>query len=228
MLIIIDKRLPDPAKKRLMEYGRLLELETSGITYQAVSGHPDIFFAQVGQKLIAAPNTPDFYFRELKECDADIQMGFSAVGRKYPQSAVYNAVVTDQWIVHNAKITDPKVTEVAGTRQFLHVNQGYTRCNLVFLSKRAAVTSDAGIQQKLESRGVEVLFFNSGSVLLPGYSHGFFGGACGLWGDQLFLAGNPDLHPHGVKLRDFVAKAGIEIICLYDGPLFDGGGILFV
>lgn len=228
MLIIIDKRIPEPAKQRLKKYGRLLELETKGITYQAISGHPDIFFTLMEKKLIVAPNIPDNYLRELKKSNVDFEMGYGAVGKRYPQSAAYNAVVTDQWIVHNAKITDPKIIETAGAREYLHVNQGYTRCNLIFLSKGVAVTSDAGIQQMLQSKGVEVLFFDSGSVVLPKFAHGFFGGASGLLGKRLFLLGNPDLHPDGGKLRVFATKAGLEIVCLCDGPLYDGGGIFFM
>jgi hypothetical protein len=63
MLNIIDKKIPEEAKKNLAEAGlhpdySLLELETEGLVYPAISGHPDIFFCQTPQTLVIAPNLP--------------------------------------------------------------------------------------------------------------------------------------------------------------------------
>lgn len=56
MLIVIDKRIPEEAKKRLSGFGKIIEFETKGITYPAISGHPDIFMCQTTESLICAPN----------------------------------------------------------------------------------------------------------------------------------------------------------------------------
>ena len=37
MLIIVDKKVPDQARRKLTEYGNLIELETSGITYDGTN-----------------------------------------------------------------------------------------------------------------------------------------------------------------------------------------------
>jgi hypothetical protein len=65
MLIIIDHKISVSAKEILSSYGELMELATEGITYPAISGHPDIFFCQVPGKLIVAPNLPEKYFDQL-------------------------------------------------------------------------------------------------------------------------------------------------------------------
>jgi len=61
MLIITDKKIPEQAKINLSKYGEHILLETSKITDESISGHPDVFFCKTLKKLIIAPNTPFFY-----------------------------------------------------------------------------------------------------------------------------------------------------------------------
>lgn len=228
MLIIVDKRIPEPAKLNLQKYGHLLEFETRGITYEAISGHPDIFFTQIGRRLVVAANLPDHYLKILRNYNVVVELGQRCVEMTYPGSARYNAIAKDDLLVHNTNITDGKITEAASTRKIVHVNQGYTRCNLIFLSDHHAVTSDKNIQQTLLKMDIETLFFRPQGIELPGFDNGFFGGTCGMCDKKLFLAGNPDYHPDGKDLRSFASIAGIEIVSLCNKPLFDGGGIFFV
>jgi hypothetical protein len=58
MMIIVDNKITPVAKRRLSSFGELVELKTDGITYPAISGHPDIFFCQSADNLIVAPNLP--------------------------------------------------------------------------------------------------------------------------------------------------------------------------
>jgi len=211
MLIIVDKKIPEAAKLNLQNYGHLLEFETSGITYAAISGHPDIFFTD--GRLFAAANLPVHYLEILRKHHVDIETGQHGVEMTYPGSARYNAVATNELLVHNIAITDSRITEAAANKKIVHVHQGYTRCNLIFLSAR---------------HGIETLFFRPEGIELPGFDYGFFGGACGLWNKKLFLTGNPDHHPDGNKLRSFASNAGVEIISLCNRTLFDGGGIFFI
>jgi hypothetical protein len=228
MLIIVDKRIPKPAKLNLHKYGHLLEFETSGITYAAISGHPDIFFTQIENRLVVAANLPGHYLEILQKHHVDFETGQHGVEMTYPGSARYNAVATNELLVHNIAITDSRITEAAANKKIVHVHQGYTRCNLIFLSARHAVTSDKNIQRELSKTGIETLFFRPEGIELPGFDYGFFGGACGLWNKKLFLTGNPDHHPDGNKLRSFASNAGVEIISLCNRTLFDGGGIFFI
>ena len=57
--------------------------------------------------------------------------------------------------------------------------------------------------------------------------HGFIGGAMGFYSGKLFVLGNPDFHPWGKAFKTLIAKQNIELITLYEGPFFDGGGIFF-
>ena len=67
MLIIIDNKLPEAAKKTLSAFGEIIEFSTSEITYEAISGHPDVFFCKTDKTLVVAPNLPQQYKSILKK-----------------------------------------------------------------------------------------------------------------------------------------------------------------
>lgn len=228
MLIIVDHTIPGEAKKNLLNFGELLEIQTTGITYPAISGHPDIFLTQIHDQLVVAPNLPEKYIRVLQDRKITIVFGKKPVGEKYPETAGYNAVVTQKYLMHNPKITDPSIIKIAGQKASIAVNQGYTRCNLIFLNDENAITSDRGIQNQLEKSGVNTIFLNPAGIQLPGFSHGFFGGCCGFYDSKLFVLGNPNRHSDGEKLKSFLDTLNIKLISLCDAPLFDGGGIFFL
>jgi len=108
------------------------------------------------------------------------------------------------------------------------INQAYTRCNLIALDEGHYITSDHGIEKVLKNRNLEVLFVSPEGIILPGFANGFFGGCCGILDDKLFTTGSLHCYPEGEKVRQFSQEAGFRVIELYDGPLFDGGGIIFI
>ncbi|NQT78040.1 MAG: hypothetical protein HQ565_10020, partial [Bacteroidetes bacterium] len=179
MLIIVDKKIPQDAKKLLSHYGELLELQTSGITYEAISGHPDIFFHQINGKLLIAPNLPEAYKEILSRNGLEFVVGEQAVGKKYPASATYNAVSTGSHLIHNFRHTDAAITAMGEDADLIHVDQGYTRCNLIPINDHHFITSDHGIQRVLEGFEKECLYVDPKGIILEGFKHGFFGGCCG-------------------------------------------------
>lgn len=227
-LIIIDKKIPEAAKTKLSGFGNLLELETEGIAYNAISGHPDIFFSVLNKDLIVAPNLPEKFRIELKKRKISFHDGEQAVGQKYPESSIYNIVSTSQFLIHNLKFTDLAVKDLAIGLDQIHVEQAYTRCNLIALKNQQFITSDRGIEKSLKKRSLEVYYSNPEGIILPGFKNGFIGGCAGILGNQLFLIGSLDHYPAGNQLRKQIYAWGYQIVELYTGPLFDGGGILFL
>lgn len=227
MLIIADKKIPAEAKKKLRTYGNLLELETSGITYSAISGHPDVFFTRVDNQLVVAPNLPGKFIEKLQFHKIQFIFGERPVGEKYPETAGYNAVVTSKFLIHNSALTDPVIRNLFKNKTTIHVNQGYTRCNLLFLDDDHAITSDEGIYRALCAKGIETLFVQPAGIELPGYPHGFFGGCSGMYGNRLFMIGTLNYFSGGEDVRQFAGRLNIEIVELCDSPLFDGGGVIF-
>jgi len=58
--------------------------------------------------------------------------------------------------------------------------------------------------------------------------HGFIGGALGLYGKKLFALGDPRFHSWGKDFVSLIGRQGLELIPLYQGPFYDGGGIFFL
>lgn len=248
MLIIADKKIAEEAKEKLSDHGDLMELETSGITYPAISGHPDIFFCQGPGKLVVAPNLPHRYFDQLTEHKIEFIIGEMPVGPEYPMSARYNAVATPKYLIHNFRHTDFMITRAFDDLEPVHVDQGYCRCNLLPLKDDCFITSDGGIEKVLMrwSLGGRRLHLTNrdsisisetpsqppgrhpSGIILEGFPHGFFAGCCGILDDKIFINGNLDFFHEGEKVRNFLAGLNYEIIELNNGPLVDVGCILFI
>jgi len=225
MYIIADQRIPGQAKEKLNSYGEVLWLEPQEVTYSAISAHPDIFFCLVNDHLVVAPNISEEMKIKLKRLEGVCLEGEQSVENSYPVTAGYNSVVTSEYIIGNTRFTDRRIKEQAESREIIHVNQGYTRCNLIPLPDNRFITSDKGIEKKLLEYDLEILFVEPTGILLSGFKHGFIGGTCGVWKDNLFFIGSLKRFPEGEKIRNFVHN--MEIIELYNGPLFDGGSLIF-
>lgn len=228
MLIVIDKRIPEEAKKRLSGFGTLVEFSTQGITYSAISGHPDIFLCQTSESLICAPNLPENYTTLFRENGVNSCFGSKPVGSKYPETAFYNCLATEHSLFHKAKHTDKQILEQCEQLTFIDLPQAYTRCSLIALTPKVFITSDKGIEKALKTNQIEVHYFSPKEIILPELPHGFIGGALGLYNGKLFVLGNPDFHSWGSEFKNLIKQEGLELISLYDGPFFDGGGIFFL
>jgi hypothetical protein len=228
MLIIIDSKSPEESKQKLKKYGDLIEFSTSNITYYAISGHPDVFLCKANNQLIVAPNTPEKFQQLLLSKGINFIKGVEGVGKKYPSSAIYNALVTETHLIHNIQITDKAIIEQTSTLKAISVKQGYTKCNLLALGNNTFITSDIGIFITLKKLDFNVLYVIPENLILPGFTNGFFGGTCGISDNILFINGNLDFYPEGRKVRKFLKGLKYKIVELYKGPLFDGGSILFL
>ena len=228
MKIIVNKDIPEIAVSTLMKYGEIISFSSTGITYDEISGHPDIFMCQIGNSLVTAPNIPTEFKKKLENNNLKFIEGNSIVGDKYPKTAAYNAVVTNNYLIHNLKITDSTITTLCSNKIAIHVNQAYTRCNLLPLENDRFITSDLGIYNTLKNNKLEVIMVNPEQIQLPGFSHGFFGGACGLLNNMVFVIGELINIPDGNKVHDFVMQNSHSIVELYNGKLFDAGSIFFV
>jgi hypothetical protein len=227
MIILADHRIPPPAKEKLARYGSLIEVGSDGIVYDAISGHPDIFFFKSENALIAAPYALEKYKQDFSNAGIDVISGSENPNGHYPASARYNALVSRDFLIHRSGITDSSITMACADKEFISVRQGYCRCSTIPLKNNEFITSDMGIYKTLSSKGITVYYINSQDVLLPGFKHGFLGGACGVYGDVAFFCGSLKCGSYG-NIADILKLRGYEIVELYSGPLFDCGSILFV
>ncbi len=228
MLFIVDKNIHPKAKSNLQNYGNVIEFSTENITYPQISNHPDIFFCLSDGILYYAPNTPSKIIQLLSDNGIALKKGSTPVGQKYPYSAIYNAVITDKYFIHNINITDNILTQSKSIKKVISVKQGYCRCNLLPLKNDFFITSDRGIYKKLAEENLDILYVNSEDIILQGVNHGFFGGTAGIFENQIFLLGSLKYFGEGEKVKDYFSKLEYEVIELYDGLLYDGGSILIL
>ncbi|MCF8302391.1 MAG: hypothetical protein K9I94_03870 [Bacteroidales bacterium] len=227
MLCLADYRFPSEVLGKLGDYERVIPFQTSGLVYDAISGHPDIFFCQTPGGLVHAPNTPHHYLQFLNQYKIKLFKGNRKVGKQYPATAVYNAVATDQYLIHNLKHTDELILAAGKGLKKINVDQGYVRCNLMPLPNNSFITSDKGIEKTLLSYGLHVLYVDPTPIRLAGFAHGFFGGCCGTDREKFFISGGLSHFSNASVLRAFIEKSDLEVIELYQGPPIDGGSLLF-
>lgn len=228
---LIDKKVPAQMKSNLKKICSITEFSTTDIVYEAISGHPDIFFCKTKNELICAKNTPIEYIEILNTRNINYLTGTNDLKNKYPDTARYNAVVLGNILIHNIDISDDKILK--NTETHINTKQGYTRCNLVFLDDKTFFTSDKNIYNTLSSynknhisfRG---LYIDPAEIKLPSFKNGFIGGTCGLFDKSIVFAGSLKYLNDGEKLKKFITATGYEIIELDDAPLFDCGSILFL
>ena len=226
--IIIDKRLPGASKKALTVYGSVLEFESSGVVYDAISGHPDIFICDTGSGLIVAPNSPPSFINKLNEIKVPYKTGDKPLGRAYPETSRFNAVVTKKYLIHNLKYTDKSILDACDEKIQIHTRQAYTRCNLIALNDNAFITSDKSIEKSLLKQKLNVLFVSPEEIVLPGFQYGFFGGCCGVHQQKFFISGSLKHFKYGNSVLSFIKENGLETIELIDDNLFDCGGLFFI
>lgn len=226
MQILTNNNLPQQAIEKLSGFGEIILLETNGLVYDAISNHPDIFCCPVGDELIIAPNLPNNLKKQFSKSGINIKEGIKNVEGQYPNTAIFNVVVNDNFIIGNKNVMDESLLALSSTRKPIHVNQAYTRCNLLPLPGEKFITSDVGIFKQLKKNNLTVIFVEPKGIVLMGFKNGFFGGCCGVKENRVFIAGSLNHFPEGEKIKTFLH--GFEIVELYDGPLLDVGSIFFI
>ncbi len=229
MAAIIDSRSDSYAIERLRQLcGNVLEFDSQSVTYDSISGHPDIFIFQDYEKLIVAPNAPEKLFVFLNSLAIDFQKGHAPVGETLENSTLYNCLCTKKYFFHKKNHTDISISEHVNDKIFINLPQAYTACSLIAVDDTHFITSDRGIEKMLTKSGFECCFFNPEEIRIHGHKHGFIGGTVGISGKTIFFNGNPERHQDGKKILKFIADCSFDTIFLSDTYLYDGGRIFFI
>ena len=167
--LLIDSRVRKVEYEYLSRYFDVIKLPLSDDVYEEISGHSDIFYCKLQNKIICAPNAP---IREK-----EFIVGKNLVGRTYPYDVSYNACQIGDFII-GSKYTDSMISTN------ITVKQGYTKCSICVTSKNSCITSDRGIDKILKGNGINSAFIEENNIKLlkkdGKYSNmkGFIGGAC--------------------------------------------------
>lgn len=229
--IIIDGRVPTEI------IGNLKKLKLNIIptisckdVASPISYHPDIVMHPVDHNtLIIAPNVFEYYEEKLYGMGINLIKGETKLGKAYPMDIAYNVGRMDGLAVHNFKYTDEKLKFYLKKQslEFVHVNQGYTKCSMAIIDNKAFITADYVISKKIKNLGFDVLLIEPGYIELPGYDYGFIGGTCGnLSRDDILLTGKLDSHPDKEKILKFIKKYRKRPIWLSNKKIVDVGTVI--
>lgn len=225
MNFIIDKTMSERMIYKLSKYGNIYWSMEINSNDKAISTHPDLQIHFINSDTaVCAPETAAYY-RDILPDFINIVCGDKNIGANYPEVSAYNIARVGRYIICNTKIADTKILEYYKNNGFtiIHVNQGYTKCNVCPLTENLFITEDRGIYNAVKCvRGIDVTILDKYIVKLNGFENGFIGGASGLADRKLFMCGKVS----DDKIKNIAERYSIEIIELSDEPLYDYGSII--
>ena len=229
--VIIDYRASD----EILNYLKKLNIEPIKTIkcedlQEPVDGHPDMVIHPVDfQTFVVAPNVYDYYRNVLEEKSIKVIKGGKTLSRNYPEDIAYNVARIGRYAVHNLQHTDQVLKyylEEAGI-EFIHVNQGYSKCSTAAVNVSKALTSDMLIHEKLKSYNIDCMYINPEVVFLQGYNHGFIGGCAGLISEKIFLSTGKILDKDILStLKEFIQSAGYIYDEASDRQIIDLGSLI--
>jgi hypothetical protein len=227
LIAIIDKRVSATIKNNLKKYAEVIEFQTDNITYNAISGHPDIFFTKVDNILYIPLNLPEKYIKILEDYKISYHIINEKIGANYPQTAILNIASNEKFIIHNRNITPREIINNHQQKKIIHVKQGYTRCSLIPL-EYFFITNDIGIYNQLIKNELKTILVSNENIQIEYYDKGFIGGTTGIIGNIIFFTGSLKHYSWGKKLRKYIEQQNFEIIELSNEKLLDCGTIILI
>ncbi|MDF2950041.1 MAG: hypothetical protein K0R07_2088 [Sedimentibacter sp.] len=229
--VIVDYRVTD----EIVDYLKKLNIEpikTIKCTdiQEPVDGHPDMVIHPIDfETFVVAPNVYDYYRNVLENKSIKVIKGGKTLCRNYPEDIAYNVARIGRYAVHNLQHTDQVLKyylEEAGI-EFIHVNQGYSKCSIAAVNDNKALTSDLTLHEKLKSYNIDCMFINPEVVNLKGYNYGFIGGCTGLINEKIFLSTGKILDKNILNpLKEFIRSAGYIYDEASSGQIIDLGSLI--
>ncbi|MGN1298435.1 MAG: DUF6873 family GME fold protein [Candidatus Scatovivens sp.] len=201
--LIIDERIRKIEYEYLSKYFNVIKLPLSKDVYEEISGHSDIFYCKINDKIICAPNA------KIKE--KHFEIGKTKVEKVYPFDIPYNVCQIGNKVI-GSKHTDKSINID------LMVKQGYTKCSIAVTSDKSCITTDKTISQKLIKIGIDALFIDEDNINLLDCNcnisnkKGFIGGATLVFDNKFVLFGDINRIKNRDKILEHLVKYNLEII----------------
>ena len=220
-MILVDERIRDVEFEYLQTFNHdVKKIPLSKDVYDEISGHSDVFYANIDGKVYSAPNALII--------ENGFVIGKEKVGKNYPDDVKYNVCQIGKYVI-GSKYADEKIKDKIN----IFVNQGYTKCSIAVTGEKSCITTDKGIYDKIKN-DIDTLYIEEKNIKLLDKNkniskmNGFIGGASALINNTFILFGDiknfnkenqkkilNHLSKHNLKFKDF---KNLEVV--------DYGGIL--
>ena len=219
--------MSDKMKKTLLDNGyTLIDSLCLKNVQPGISHHPDMQLVNSYNGWVCAPEAYSYYKPYFDDAGLVLVKGKTNLQHDYPFDIAYNIASTENIAIHNFKYTDQAFLNLS-EQKHINVSQGYAKCSICIVSDNAFITSDEGIYKVLINNGADVLKVSDDKIILPGYDHGFIGGACGLVEKNLLaFCGDVKKHNQYREIEEFCLKYNVEILSLSEEELTDFGTIV--
>lgn len=217
--LIIDSRIRDIEYQYLSKYFNIIKLPLSKDVYDEISGHSDIFYCKINDRVICAPNCK---FKETTFIE-----GNNFVKIKYPFDIPYNVCQIGDKII-GSKYTDTSISVD------IQVKQGYTKCSIAVTGYNSCITCDKGIEVELKKYGVDVLYIEENNIKLLkrdkslSRMKGFIGGATLKFDNKFIIFGDINNLENKDLVLEHLAKYNLELADFKGLDIYDyGSGIIY-
>ena len=227
--LIIDSRIRKEEYDYLSKYFNVIKLELSEDVYEEISGHSDIFFCKINNKVISSPNA--------KYESEEFLKGNLEVKNKYPEDVMYNVCQIGNKLIAN-KYVDKKIIEFWKKQNeennIITVNQGYTKCSISVTGENSCITSDVGIYKKLIEENINVSLIEENRIFLLDKKsnlskmNGFIGGATFVFNSKFVLFGDfRKLKQSNQEIiKENLKSNNLELIDFKNLEIIDYGGAI--
>lgn len=217
--LIIDSRIRNIELEFLSKYFNVIKLPLSEDVYEEISGHSDIFYTKINDKIIAAPNAKYLVF--------DFKIGNAKVQKDYPNDVKYNICQIGNKII-GSKYVDTSI------KPDIIVKQGYVKCSISVIDNKYCITTDKKISKVLTENNIDNIYIQENNIRLLkkdgsiSYMRGFIGGASISFDNKFVLFGDIEKLESKDIIIDYLNSRNIELICFKGLDVYDyGGGIIY-
>ena len=213
-----------------IEGARVITPPSIDVLVPSMRRHADLGIVIVSEKkAVCPPETCAYYKEALDGYGFEIKEGKSSIGSNYPKDSAYNVGIVGKKCFFNKDVCDEYLYEILISEgyEIIEVKQGYAKCSICPVDENSFITGDTRIARKGEEQGMDVLLIENDGIILPPYENGFWGGCCGLGGNNTLLVnGDIDKIPAGSKIREFLDRKNIKIKQIKEGEIVDIGTII--
>lgn len=230
MICFVDYRISIIEEKSLKNLGiKIIKVPPCNNLYNAIKGHVDIqlnILSKIEKKVIVQKDITDSFKKELIANNINFIESNSSLGKKYPSNIALNALILDNYFIHNLNFSDENLIESQKNKTLVNVKQGYTKCSSLVVNDHSIITSDKGIYNSLLKYNFDILLLPPGDIILDGLDYGFIGGTGGLINSStMAFFGSLEKYAYGEEVKKFLKKHNVNPIYLNNSKLYDRGSL---